>query len=578
MGGDANAAPEVALLPAPDLRLGVAMRDGVCLDTCVWLPATPHPAPAILVRTPYSRSVNVAIEAPLERARGAGYAIVLQQIRGVGRSEGRFSFFASHERTDGYDAIEWIAAQDWCTGAVGMDGHSYSGMTQLLAAAARPPHLKCICPAVASIEFFQEPPYLGGAFSRMHTLVWAKALQFDDMLDANHGAFAMDAFLTNPALLHRWTSRPLATAADGELTGDQLQHYLDALAHSTRDDWWRARMLGPDEFAALDLPMLVVSGNFDPSVGTLALWRGVEAHAAHPERRRLLIGPWDHNAAFVGGRRTHAHYDLGEGALMDIVGARLAFFDQHLKGEGAGPSLPGRCSIYVTGANTWRSFDDFPPQGAMSLRLQLDSDGRANSSRGDGRLTSADHRRGSPPDAFTDDPEWPVVDALGAARGPEFMLDLRERERVFDTLVFCTGPLATPCTLLGEAHADLTVSCDAPDADVCVWLAEHLADGATKLLGFGQLRLRYHEGFETERMMTPDIPVQVSIPITYVAHQAPAGSALRLLIGGNNFPLMDPNPHVDGPVAHTTVMRTARIRVFHDPERPSRLTLPIAPD
>jgi predicted acyl esterase len=83
-------------------------------------------------------------------------------------------------------------------------------------------------------------------------------------------------------------------------------------------------------------------------------------------------------------------------------------------------------------------------------------------------IAAADHRRGSPPDTFTDDPEWPVVDALGAARGPEFMLDLRERERVFDTLVFCTGPLAAPCALLGEACAELTVACDAPDADVCV--------------------------------------------------------------------------------------------------------------
>lgn len=564
-------------LPAPTHRVGAPMRDGARLDTCIWLPDGAAPAPAILVRTPYSRSVNAASEGPLVRLLEAGYAVVLQQIRGVGRSEGRFSFFAPHERSDGYDTVEWIAAQPWCSGAVGMDGHSYCAMTQILAAVARPPHLACIAPAVASLDFFQEPPYVGGAFSRMHTLVWAKALQHADMLDAEDGAFAMDGFLTNPALLHRWTSRPLAAAADGELTGDARAHYIDALAHPTLDDWWRARMLGPEDFAALDLPMLVVSGNFDPSVGALTLWRGVEAHAARPENRHLLMGPWDHNAAFIGGRRHHAHYDLGEDALLDVVGARLAFFDHHLKGEGPGPILPGRCSVFITGANTWRGFDRFPPPDAGALALALDSDGRANSSRGDGRLTTAPHREGAAPDHFIDDPEWPFVDALGFARGPAFFLDLRERERSFDTLVYCTGPLDAPVTILGEATVELTVASDAPDADICVWLAEHMADGGSKLLGFGQLRLRYHAGFDAERFLTPGVPVRISIPVTYVAHRVPRGSSLRLLIGGSNFPLLDPNPHVAGPIADATDVRTAVQTVFHDPARPSRLVLPLAP-
>jgi hypothetical protein len=121
------------------------------------------------------------------------------------------------------------------------------------------------------------------------------------------------------------------------------------------------------------------------------------------------------------------------------------------------------------------------------------------------------------------------------------------------------------------------VAVDAPDADVTLWLAEHRRDGATVRLAFGQLRLRYHEGFHAERLLVPGEPVAVRIPITYVAHTLPAGSRLRLLVGGNNFPLADPNPHTGEPVATATAWRRAVQTVFHDPQRPSRLTWPVLP-
>lgn len=561
-------------LPAPTHRIAVPMRDGVRLDTAIWLPSEPL-APAILIRTPYSRSLNVGGEPVLLRYLTAGYAVVLQQIRGIGRSEGRFTFNSPLDRTDGYDTVEWIAAQPWCTGAVGMDGHSYAGMTQLTTAVARPPHLRCIVPAVASLDFFREPPYLGGAFSRMHTLVWARALQFDSLLDEAAGNFELHGFMTRPELLARWTSRPLTAAVEGELTGDTRAHYLDSLAHSTFDDWWRERTLGPAEYASIDVPTLVVTGNFDPSTGPLTLWRGLEAHGAHPDRRQLLIGPWDHNACYVGGRRRHGPYDLGDGALPDVVGLRLAFFDRHLKGEGDGPPLANRVTVFLTGANEWRTFDSFPPREIVRRELHLSSGGHANSSRGDGRLVDAVPPAGTPPDTFVDDPEWPFVAGLTLAKGYEHALDMRERERSHDTLVYCTGALARPLMLLGEAELDLHVTVDAPDADFCAWLVEHTPDGSSTFLALGQLRLRYRDGFESERPIAAGDTARLRFPLTYVGHRVPAGHSLRLLISGSNFPLVDPNPHVAGPIASATAMRTAVQTVFHDAARPSRLVLPV---
>lgn len=565
--------PSDQQLGAPTHRVDVPMRDGVTLDTCIWRPDTAGRVPAIFLRTPYARSVTAVNEPPLLRYLAAGYAVVMQQVRGLGRSGGRFAFNAPHDRTDGHDSVEWIAAQPWCSGAVGMDGHSYAGMTQLTTAASRPPSLRCIAPAVPSTDFFQEPPYVGGAFSRMHTLVWGEALQFADMLDAADGQFRMHGFLTDPALLQSWLSRPVRDAAHGVLHGDLLQHYHDVLDHPTFDDWWAARQLGPRDFAALDLPTLVVSGNFDPSVGALTLWRGLERHAAQPGSRHLLIGPWDHNGAYNGGVAGHGPYALSDDGF-DLVAARIRFFDRHLKGEGDGLADSARVSLFITGANRWHECDSYPPRAVSRRTLFLGSGGHANSTRGDGRLL-AEPAGSAALDRFVDDPDLPLVGPLTMLKGPEHMLDLGELARMHDVLAYSTGPLLAPMILLGEAEAELVTSADVPDADLCLYLAEQRADGRIIQLAFGQLRLRYRQGFDREVPLTPGRPEPVRIPLTHVGHEVPAGHGLVLLIAGGNFPLLDPNPHGAGPVAAQGRNQKALQAIYHGGMASSRLHLPL---
>jgi putative CocE/NonD family hydrolase len=211
------------------------------------------------------------------------------------------------------------------------------------------------------------------------------------------------------------------------------------------------------------------------------------------------------------------------------------------------------------------------------LVLHLSSGGHANSARGDGRLLRAAPQGPQAADTFVDDPTLPFVPALASARENSVLLDLRERERDHETLVYDTGVLSEALTLLGEPQAELFVAADAPDADVMLWLAEHREDGSTVKLASGQLRLRYHAGFDQERLLTPGQPVRVMLALTYVGHRVPAGSRLRLLVSGSNFPWADPNPHTGEPVATAVQMRCALQTVFHDEERPSRLILPLLP-
>ncbi len=107
--------------------------------------------------------------------------------------------------------------------------------------------------------------------------------------------------------------------------------------------------------------------------------------------------------------------------------------------------------------------------------------------------------------------------------------------------------------------------------------ARRRLDGQTVKLSTGQLRLRYHAGFDQERLLTPGQPVHVTLALAYVGHRLPSGSRLRLLISGSNFPWADPNPHTGEPIATAMAMRSALQTVFHDNDRPSTLTLPILP-
>ena len=102
----------------------VPMRDGVRLATDVYLPARPGPLPAVLVRLPYDKCGRYTFMpqcAPYFTERG--YAFVVQDVRGKFRSEGETMPFM-HEVDDGYDTLEWIVAQSWSDGLVGMFGDS----------------------------------------------------------------------------------------------------------------------------------------------------------------------------------------------------------------------------------------------------------------------------------------------------------------------------------------------------------------------------------------------------------------------------------------------------------------------
>ena len=133
----------------------IPARDGVELSANLWLPrpvAGSAPAerfPAVLEMIPYGkdnwrRNADVARGTYLARR---GYALCRVDVRGTGSSGGvALDEYTEAETLDGYDAVEWLAAQPWCDGAVGMWGISYGAFTSIQVAKLRPPHLRAIVP------------------------------------------------------------------------------------------------------------------------------------------------------------------------------------------------------------------------------------------------------------------------------------------------------------------------------------------------------------------------------------------------------------------------------------------------
>lgn len=571
-----GSAPRVERMPEPDLRIMLPMRDGVRLDTYIWRPKGREPAPVILWRTPYREEVLGWARLGQLRYVEDGYVFVNQLIRGTGESEGEFRFSSSFERTDGYDTIEWLAAQPWCDGNVGMDGGSYVGLTQLLAATERPPHLRCIIPQVPAADYFREIPYFGGGFSRLHTINWLNLISIRSLDELTGGFVSTLPILTQPDWFRRLTMRPLEDAADDILSGDKLAHYRESLAHPTHDDWWAERMLGPEDYAKIDLPALFVTGSFDPSLGTMTAWNGIAAHAPDRDDRQLLLGPWDHGQVYVGGGDRYGPFGFDPDDAKAPYAYRLAFFDKHLRGKGEGPALGGKARIFVTGRNRYETFDAFPPTEVRSKPYFLSSSGPANGEYGAGELIDDPARAIGDPDRMRADPAMPFVPALTEAFGRA--LDLSEYVRHVDTLVYRTQPLAEPITIVGEPELLLYLNVDAPDTDVVAWLAEIRPDGTVVELAYHALRLRYRHGWDREVPVEPGETVEARLKMTLRCHEVAAGNRLALLIRPDFFPFLDPNPNTGEPIATAVEMRIADIRVLHDPLHPSHLLLPLLED
>lgn len=533
--------------------ISVKMRDGVSLSTHVWLPSAETKHPTILMRTPYGLRWGPGADmfklAGLQNYVENGYAVVIQDTRGTAASEGKFSLFAA-EALDGYDTIEWIAEQSWSNGDVAMDGASYLGTVQWLAAAKQPPHLKCIAPAAPAGEPFGEVPYMGGAFR----LEWALPYLAGVMAQDTRGVDWSKVF----------AHRPLDTA--DSLLPAPIPEYEEWLAHATYDEYWRRAFMHDENFSAIGIPFMTVTGWFDEDMpGTLRYWRAMQNAGA--SRGSLIIGPWDHMQTYVGGQQQLGLMSFSADSVLDLQAERLAFFERCLKGNAGEP--PPRVRAYLTGSNQWRSFDQYPPKQMQRVPFYLHSEGRANTRAGNGTLSMTAAAR-EPSDSFVFDPKQPVPHFGGA-------VDVSRNEQREDVLVYSSDVLSEPLTLLGPVEVVLYAATDSRDTDWVVKLVDVRPDGTA--IGLNQsggiLRARYRDGYEQEKLLEPGAVERFTISLWNIGHTVLPGHRLRLHVTSSAFPYVNPNQNTGNPVASDVEWRSAKQTIYHESGRASHVILPV---
>ena len=527
----------------------IPLSDGVTLSADLALPEV-LPAPAVVVRTPYGK----AGERPSQRGATfakAGYVSVIVDVRGRGDSDGIFLPYRN-DGPDGAEVIAWVAAQDWCTGAVATHGASYGGRIQWLTALKHPPALRAMVCLVTPSDPFVEWPT--GLPTPMHInwfrLTDGRAPQFTEDVD----------------WMRVYRHRPLLTM--DEAAGFSSPLWREELRHRTLDEWWEP-VRYQHRIGEIDVPVLHISGWYDDEeIGTPANFAAMAA--AGRAGQRLLMGPWGHA---VNTTRTLGEVDFGVGALIDLDAEVTAFLDEHV--QGAAPDPPrAPVRIFVMGANEWRDEQAWPPASAPSTVLHLSSDGHANSRFGDGRLVSAPVTGEQPPDEWIHDPDRPVpfITDQSSAQigGPD---DYHGIESRGDVLVFTSDPRPEPLEIIGPVKVLAHVETSAADTDVMAKLLDVHPGGFAQRLCDGMVRLRYRHGFEAERPVTPGAVYEVEIRMWDTCVRLPAGHRLRVEIASSAFPKYDVNLGTGGDIITETAGVLATNRLWHTPSRPSRLIL-----
>lgn len=547
--------------------VAVPMRDGVVLRADVYRPAGRGPVPVVVNRTPYDRSFSLTPSAAIdpELAGEAGFAVVCQDVRGAHGSQGQFAPFVT-EAADGYDTVEWIAAQPWCSGAVGMAGRSYGGVNQWLAATMRPPHLRAIAPVVSPSDPYHGWVYQGGAFQLGFNLFWIQ-LMAGRRRRGSMGEEFRHLPLTDPPLLEEGVGR----------------FYREWLEHPTHDAYWRALSLD-GRHGSVEVPAFNVGGWYDLFLGgTLTNFTRMRDGAGSERARdhtRLVIGPWAHGSTY-GPYPDHAFEDFGGVDRVSLVEDQLRFFAQHLHDEGAPePSGEAPVRLFVMGANRWRDEQAWPLARARPVAWYLR---REDPGDGDGEL-SVEPPASEPPDEYLYDPSDPAATLGGPTSLPGRFLqtnagpsDQRELERRGDVLVYSSPPLPAPLEVTGPLSAVLYAATSAPDTDFVVKLCDVAPGGASRILAEGVIRTRFRDGFEHPRLLEPGEVARYVVDLVATSNVFRAGHRVRLLVTSSSFPRFDRNPNTGRALGADRAedLRTARQTIFHDADRASHVVLPV---
>jgi hypothetical protein len=535
-----------------DWDVRIAARDGVELSANLWRPLPrpddpPDPRfPAILELIPYGKDSwrrNADVGRGEYFAR-RGYAFCRVDVRGTGSSGGvALDEYTAAETRDGYEVVEWLAAQDWCSGAVGMWGISYGGFTSIQVAKLRPPHLRAVVPVMATDDrYLTDVHYIGGC-------VTASELSQYAVSQVAMNAMPPDRSFRGPGWLDDWRARLEATPP----------WLVEWLRQQHDGPYWRQGSLAPD-YEAIEAAILSIGGWMDSYVD--AAFR-MQARCTAPSR--TIVGNWVHSLPS----------DATPGPNIDELHEMVRFFDRWLKGidDGAPPeppvvwferdhappepfpaALPGR----------WRAAGAFP-HPAVESRTWRFAGGAAPLL---GRLLPPGEQM-APVPAVERYPHRPTVGtrgslSWGAGSAPNGLgRDLRPDEAVGPT--FTSAPLDEPLSILGFPEVVLHLAVSAPVATAVVRLTDVAPDGSSAQVTAGILNLTHRRSHAVPEALEPGRVEEVPMTLRPAGYRFEPGHRIRISVASSAWPVIWPSPY------------PAEFELHVNPATPSRLVLPVVP-
>ncbi|HEY3684403.1 MAG TPA: CocE/NonD family hydrolase [Streptosporangiaceae bacterium] len=562
----------------------MSTRDGVRLATDIYRPADGDRHPVLVHRGPYPKDddaftvgVILDVKATIER----GYAIAVQQVRGRYGSEGEWEPVV-HEAEDGYDAVEWAAAQPWSTGDVGIYGSSYLGFTTLQTLPTRPPHLRAAAALVTSPDLNQGVVRVDGAFQVGLASWWAGMMMVPDTierLDVPESEKAGLRAALGHMTAHPWESIERLPLDEIEAFSRGAAAYWQTWIREKPDSGYWQAMNVVAQADRIDVPLLQVAGWYETfHTVQLDLHRRLQADPRH----RIIIGPWDHQGAYgavAGGSTAAGEREFGpaaESGATTFTPILLDWFDRWLRSDRPSDGGAPRVRYFQMGDDEWRTCETWPPATAETV-LYLDSAGNANTLHGDGSLRTA--VPGHPGiDIYRYDPRDPAPTVGGATihyiYGNAGVYDQRAVEERPDVLVFTSDELTRPLQVCGRVTAELFVSSDAEDTDFTAKLVDVEPSAYAANIGDGIVRCRYRNG-GSDDWLTPGRITEITVDIGDVAHTFLPGHRVRLELSSSNFPRY--SRHLNGrglpETGRAVDARVAEQRIWYGGEHVSRLRL-----
>lgn len=502
-----------------DALLFISAADGTRIAITLYLPDGDGPFATLLEALPYRMNdvTSSYADGYVRYVSEGNFAVVRMDLRGTGNSAGVLGDeYPDIERSDLRDVINWIAAQTWSSGKVGMLGTSYSGFNSLhMAMEPDLPELAAVCAMYATDDrYTDDVHYMGGTLRAL------------DLIDYPLYMVAMNALPPTPSV---WNSAgDIDWVQEWQRRIDENEPWLfEWLRHPLPDATWRRGSVrtGPDGagYDRLTCPVFLIAGWADGYRNNT--FRTLQ----HVPGTRLLAGPWVHKAPA----------NALPGPTVDDDLEIMRFFDQHLRGgtpthQHLGhvfvrePSPPEPDLLRMNG--TWVQVDEWPPEGMTALEF-----------RGEGDRIDVLPARG----------DVGIAAWNSCAGGLPWGQPLDQRHDNAMSIVH-DFPITSECMVLGNGEVRMQVASSASVGHVSVKLCDVAPDGTSYLITRSFLDLAQRGVWPSDSWgtvdgqpssLTPGEWMDVRLQFEATTWTLLPGHTLRLAIAGTDWPNCWPPAH-----------------------------------